>query len=72
METIKLTKLLYRVDEVAALLSDSTSKIYELIESGELQAHCRNGIKTKPVKITASSITAYYDRYLVAPEEYHA
>lgn len=69
--TIKLTKLLYSPEETAALLSVSRSLIYELISSGELLAHCRNGRKNKPVRIVAQSIAAFVDRHQVDPESWH-
>jgi excisionase family DNA binding protein len=54
-------KLLYRPDEVAEILSMSKSKIYELVKDGHLQAHCMNGKKIKPLKITRVSIEAFYE-----------
>jgi excisionase family DNA binding protein len=60
-----MDKLLYNPNEVAEILSLSRSKVYELIRDGKLEAHCINGCKTKPIKITKISIIAFYKAGLV-------
>ena len=60
-----MDKLLYSPNEVAKLLSFSRSKIYELIKDGYLEAHCINGCKMKPIRITKISIKAFYRAGLV-------
>lgn len=65
---VELKKLLYNPIEVAELLSMSKSQVHVLIREGALEAHCHNGQGVKPVKITATSIEHYYNKYLVPPD----
>lgn len=70
MTELILTKLLYRPDEVADLLSMSESKVYELVKEGLLIAHCEKGAGKKPLKIIAESIIKYKEKYVINPKEW--
>lgn len=69
---LKLTKLLYRVDETEALLSFGRTKIMDLLASGELTAHCENGARSKPTRITAASIENYLNKHQVQSQDWAA
>jgi excisionase family DNA binding protein len=70
MDISTMDKLLYRPDEVAKILSFSERKIRQWVEEGILEAHCVNGVKTKPLRITRVSIKAFYDSGIVQPEDW--
>lgn len=57
-----MIKLLYRVDEVAEMLSCKKSKIYELLGKGELIGH-NDKPKGKGLRVKAESITVYLKKY---------
>jgi len=60
-----MSKLLYRVDEAAALLSISVRQVYDLIKEKKLIGHNPNGPKRKGLRVTAESIQAYADSHEV-------
>lgn len=57
-----MDKFLYRVDEVAVLLSYGKTKIYELLDSGELDRHNPKGTG-KGLRITAESVKSFVNRH---------
>ncbi len=62
---IKLSKYLYRINEVSEILSCSKYKIYELLINGELTAH-NNTPGYRGTRVTGESIEQYYQRYKIA------
>lgn len=62
-------KLLYRVDEVAKMISRSRSGIYELLKRGELIAHNPNPGR-KGLRITAESINAFFTKHKIPTNEF--
>lgn len=61
---MSLPKVLVRVDEAGNMLSCKKTKIYELIKKGELELHNDNP-GTKGGRITAKSIFAYAEKYII-------
>jgi len=59
-----MSKLLYRVDEVAATLSFSVSKVYELVKNGELMGH-NDSPGHKGLRITVESVIAYFEKHKI-------
>ena len=56
-------KLLYRVNETMDILAIEKSKLYELVQEGELIGH-NDSPGHKGLRITAESIRAYYEKYI--------
>jgi len=56
------TKLLFRPDEVADLLSCSKDTVHRLVAENELEPHSRKGGK-KGLRITAKSVHEYVEKY---------
>jgi excisionase family DNA binding protein len=65
-----MDKLLYRPDEVAEILSFSERQIRQWVDEGMLEAHCINGKRTKPLRITKVSIEAFYENGLIPPKDW--
>lgn len=62
-----MPKALYRVREVAEILSLSKSQVYDLVKEGELTGHnIRPG--HKGLRIVAKSIEIYIQKYEVPVE----
>ncbi len=62
-------KLLYRIDEVAKMISRSRSGIYELLKRGELIAHNpRPG--RKGLRVTAESINTFIAKHMIPTDEF--
>lgn len=62
-----MPKALYRVNEVASILSISKSTVYNLVKDGELKGHnIRPG--RKGLRIVAASIEMYVKKYEVPAE----
>ena len=57
-------KFLYRVDEVAEMLSMSKRSVYYLLDLGELEGHNDSPGK-RGLKITRDSILRYVDKYKI-------
>ena len=55
-------KALYRIDEVAEMLSMSRRSVYRLLDAGELDGH-NDSPGTKGLKVTGESILRYVDKY---------
>lgn len=62
-------KLLYRIDEVAKMISRSRSGVYELLKRGELIAHNPNPGR-KGLRITAESINAFLAKHKISTDEF--
>lgn len=62
-------KLLYRVDEVAKMISRSRSGVYELLKRGELIAHNPNPGR-KGLRITVESINSFVGKYRIPKNEF--
>ena len=62
-----MKKALYRIDEVAEILSMSKRSVYRLLEEGKLIAHCNNPGKSE-IRITVKSVEAYLEKYELPPE----
>jgi excisionase family DNA binding protein len=65
---IELTKLLFKPEEVADMLSFTVQTIRDLVEEGKLRAHCHNGVRKKPLRITTESIMEFYTEHQIPPE----
>ncbi|WP_027715834.1 helix-turn-helix domain-containing protein [Desulfuromonas sp. TF] len=65
----KSKKVLYRVSEVADLLSVHVDTVYTLVQIKELQAHNR-APGQKGMRITGKSIEGYIERHLVDVDDY--
>ncbi len=71
----KVQKLLLTVDEVMKLLSyKSENSVMNLIRRGEIDAHCVNGVDkgqaSKPVRIVATSLSAYVARHTIPAQKW--
>lgn len=55
-------KLLYRIDEVAEILSISKRTVYRLLSEGKLKGHCNDPGKSE-IRITSSSVDEYVSKY---------
>lgn len=62
-------KLLYRIDEVAKMISRSRSGVYELLKRGELVAHNPNPGR-KGLRVTADSIKIFIEKYKIPADEF--
>lgn len=60
-------KFLYRVDEVAEMLSMSKRSVYYLLDQGELEGHNDSPGK-RGLKVTGESILRYVERYKIQVE----
>ncbi len=64
-----MIKLLYRIDEVAKMISRSRSGVYELLKRGELIAHNpKPGFKG--LRVTADSINSFVAKYKIPVNEF--
>ncbi|MBI5588073.1 MAG: helix-turn-helix domain-containing protein [Deltaproteobacteria bacterium] len=61
-------KLLYRVDEVAKIISRSRRGVYELLKRGELMAHNPNPGR-KGLRITVESVNVFVEKYKITTDE---
>jgi hypothetical protein len=61
-------KLLYRVDEVAEILSMSKRSVYCLLETGDLVGHTAHPGK-RGLRVTGESIVAYIEKYKVKSQK---
>ena len=66
---MELKKLLYRVEEVADLISVGKSTVYDLVKDGELRCHNRMPGK-KGMRITSDSLRTYINRHIVSSDHY--
>lgn len=62
-------KFLYRIDEVAKMISRSRSGIYELLKRGELIAHNPNPGQ-KGLRITAESVDTFVVKHKIQTDEF--
>jgi excisionase family DNA binding protein len=60
-------KVLYRVDEVAEMLSMSKRSVYYLLDQGELEGHNDSPGK-RGLRVTGESILRYVERYKIRVE----
>ena len=63
-----IAKELLRMDEAAAMLRTSETKIYELLRAGKIKASCPNGPRKKPVYVLRSSLEEYFKTTIVPAE----
>ncbi|HLE18927.1 MAG TPA: helix-turn-helix domain-containing protein [Syntrophales bacterium] len=63
-------KLLYRIDEVAQMISRSRSGVYELLKRGELIAHNPKPGR-KGMRVTAESIDAFLAKHKIPTDEFN-
>ncbi len=61
-------KLLYRIDEVAEILSCSRNTIYNLLAEGKLKGH-NDKPKMTGIRVTVKSVDEYLEKYEL-PSEY--
>ena len=64
-----MSKLLYRIDEVAKMLARSRSGIYDLLKRGELIAHNPKPGR-KGLRVTAESINAFVEKHKIPTDEF--
>jgi excisionase family DNA binding protein len=57
-------KLLYRIDEVAEMLSISRRSVYRLLDDGELDGHLDGG-RERGIKIIWVSILKYIEKHQI-------
>lgn len=60
-------KFLYRVDEVAEILSMSKRSVYYLLDQGELEGH-NDSPNKRGLKITGESVWKYVEKYKIKSE----
>lgn len=60
-------KFLYRVDEVAEMLSMSKRSVYRLLDQGELEGH-NDSVNKKGLKITGESVWKYVEKHKIKME----
>jgi len=63
----KTRKALYRIDEVADILSVSRRTVYRLLAEGKLKGHSRNPRKPG-MRITAWSVKEFIKKYELPPD----
>jgi len=64
-------KLLLRVEEVQTLLDCSRRKVYDLVETGHLLAHHRDGRPgVRGMRIVARSVDVYVERGVIPAERF--
>jgi len=63
----KTGKALYRIDEVADILSVSRRTVYRLLAEGKLKGHSRNPRKPG-MRITAWSVKEFIKKYELPPD----
>lgn len=55
-------KALYRIDEVAEILSISRRTVYRLLTEGKLKGHSNDPGKAE-IRVTVASVKEYLERY---------
>ena len=68
---VGMKRALYRVDEVAEMLTCSRRKVYDLLSTGDLQAHHRDkrpGLRG--LRITAVSVEVYLESGIIPKDEW--